>query len=88
MHVTLDKTVYSNSDSEARREMEELEPLITSSGNVVTVHMPSERRQVADMNDRVTRKCGCPDHGPIMAMSPSQVARRRSPSTLVEVICN
>ena len=49
MHVTLDKTVYSDSDSEARRDMEELEPLITSTGNIVTLHMPSSDRQVADM---------------------------------------
>ena len=49
MHLTLDKTVYSDSERDAKREMEELEPLITSTGSVVTVHMPSSERQVADM---------------------------------------
>ncbi len=50
MHLTLDKTVYSSSDREAQREIDALEPLITSSGNVVTVHMPSNDSQVADMS--------------------------------------
>ena len=49
MHLTVDKTVYSGSDREAQRELDALEPLITSSGNVVTVHMPSSDSKVADM---------------------------------------
>lgn len=50
MHLTLDKTVYSSSDRDAQREIDTMEPLITSSGNVVTVHMPSSDSQVADMS--------------------------------------
>ncbi|MEO6829965.1 MAG: DUF4097 family beta strand repeat-containing protein [Acidobacteriaceae bacterium] len=49
MHLTLDKTVYTGSDPEAHRKLAALEPLITSSGNVVTVHMPSEVNQSSDM---------------------------------------
>jgi DUF4097 and DUF4098 domain-containing protein YvlB len=49
MHLTVDKTVYSGSDREARRELDSLEPLITSAGNIVTVHMPSNDSHVADM---------------------------------------
>jgi len=49
MHLTVDKTVYSGSDREAQRELDALEPLITSAGNVVTVHMPSDASHVADM---------------------------------------
>jgi len=41
MHLTVDKTVYSGSDREAQRELNALEPLITSAGSIVTVHMPS-----------------------------------------------
>ncbi len=50
MHLALDKRVYSNSDSEAQRRLQSLEPLITANGNVVTVHMPSSDRDTADMN--------------------------------------
>ena len=49
MHLTVDKTVYSSSDREAQHELEALEPLITSAGNIVTVHMPSNDSHVADM---------------------------------------
>jgi DUF4097 and DUF4098 domain-containing protein YvlB len=49
MHLTVDKTVYSGSDREAQRELDALEPLITSAGNIVTVHMPSNDSHVADM---------------------------------------
>ncbi|MES2220957.1 MAG: DUF4097 family beta strand repeat-containing protein [Acidobacteriota bacterium] len=49
MHLTVDKTVYSDSDREAQRTLDSLEPLITSAGNVVTVHMPSNESHVADM---------------------------------------
>lgn len=49
MHLTLDKTVYSNSDSDADRKMHAFEPLITSSGSVVTVHIPSSDSQTADL---------------------------------------
>jgi DUF4097 and DUF4098 domain-containing protein YvlB len=49
MHLKLDKTVYSNSESEAERKMRTMEPLIVSSGNVVTVHMPSSDSQIGDM---------------------------------------
>ncbi len=49
MHLTVDKTVYSNSDREAERELNSLEPLITSAGNIVTVHMPSNDSHVADL---------------------------------------
>lgn len=49
MHLTVDKTVYTGSEREAKRDLDALEPLITSSGNVVTVHMPSNDSQVADM---------------------------------------
>ncbi len=50
MHLTLDKTIYTGSDSEARRNLKNLEPLITSNGSVVTVHMPSGENQISDMN--------------------------------------
>ncbi len=50
MHLALDKFVYSNSDSEAQRKLQTLEPLITSNGSVVTVHMPTGDDQTADMN--------------------------------------
>lgn len=49
MHLTVDKTVYSSSDREAERELNSLEPLITTVGNIVTVHMPSDDSHVADM---------------------------------------
>ena len=49
MHLTVDKTVYTGSEHEAQRELEALEPLITSAGTVVTVHMPSDDSHVADM---------------------------------------
>lgn len=49
MHLTVDKTVYSGSDREAERELNELEPLITSAGNVVTVHMPSNDSRTANL---------------------------------------
>ncbi|MFZ1945255.1 MAG: DUF4097 family beta strand repeat-containing protein [Acidobacteriaceae bacterium] len=49
MHLTVDKTVYSGSEHEAQRELDSLEPLITSAGNVVTVHMPSSDSHVADL---------------------------------------
>jgi hypothetical protein len=49
MHLTVDKTVYSNSDREAQRELAALEPLITSAGNIVTVHMPSNDRHMANL---------------------------------------
>ncbi|MGH9615605.1 MAG: DUF4097 family beta strand repeat-containing protein [Acidobacteriaceae bacterium] len=50
MHLTLNKTVYTSSNRDAKRELSALEPLITSSGSVVTVHMPSSDSHVADMN--------------------------------------
>lgn len=49
MQLALDKSVYSDSDSKADARLRALEPLITSAGNVVTVNMPSNDRQVADM---------------------------------------
>lgn len=49
MEMDLDKTVYSNSGSEAAEKLRGFEPLITSSGNVVTVHMPSSDSQVCDV---------------------------------------
>ncbi len=49
MHLTVDKTVYSGSDREAQRELDALEPLITSAGNIVTMHMPSDDSHVADL---------------------------------------
>lgn len=49
MHLKLDKTVYGNSDSAAERRLRAMEPLILSSGKVVTVHMPSSDSQVANM---------------------------------------
>ena len=49
MHLTVDKTVYSGSEHEAQRELDSLEPLITTAGNIVTVHMPSSDSHVADM---------------------------------------
>ncbi len=49
MHLTLDKTVYSNSDSDAEQKLQSMEPLITSSGSVITLHMPSSDSQIADM---------------------------------------
>ncbi len=50
MHLALDKTIYSSSDSEAQRRLQALEPLITSNGSVVTVHMPSSDHETADMD--------------------------------------
>ncbi len=50
MHLTLDKTVYTGSDSEARQRLQALEPLITSNGSVVTVHVPFNVNQSSDMN--------------------------------------
>ena len=49
MHLRLDKTVYSNSESDAERKMRSLEPLIVTSGSIVTVHMPSSDSQIGDM---------------------------------------
>jgi hypothetical protein len=49
MHLTVDKTVYSSSDREAERELNALEPLITLTSNIVTVHMPSSDSRVADL---------------------------------------
>lgn len=53
MQLTLDKTVYSNSDSEAHRRLDAFEPLITSNGTLITVHMPSSDSQTADMEIRL-----------------------------------
>ncbi len=50
MHLSLDKSVYTGSDSEAVRRLQALEPLITSNGSVVTVHMPFNVNQNSDMN--------------------------------------
>lgn len=50
MHLALDKTVYTGSDAEARHRLQDLEPLITSNGRAVVVHMPSGNNQTADMN--------------------------------------
>ncbi|HWF67604.1 MAG TPA: DUF4097 family beta strand repeat-containing protein [Acidobacteriaceae bacterium] len=49
LRLTLNKTVYSNSDSDAQRKMQGLEPLITSHDNTVVVHMPSSESQTADI---------------------------------------
>lgn len=49
LHLTLNKSVYTNSDSESQRKLQSLEPLITTSGNVVTIHMPSNEMATADM---------------------------------------
>lgn len=49
LHLTVNKSVYSNSDAESQRKLENLEPLITTSGNVVTIHMPSNDTATADM---------------------------------------
>ncbi len=50
LHLTLDKTVYGNSDSESQRKIRSLEPLITSNGSVVTIHMPSSDSRTANMD--------------------------------------
>lgn len=50
MHLTLAKTIYSNSGPQLKRKMRMMEPLITSSASVVTVHMPSNDSEIADMN--------------------------------------
>lgn len=50
MHLSLDKSVYSNSDTDAKRMMDAMEPLITTSGTVVTVHMPAGNRQAANLS--------------------------------------
>ncbi|HZC42769.1 MAG TPA: DUF4097 family beta strand repeat-containing protein [Acidobacteriaceae bacterium] len=68
MHLTVDKTVYTGSDREATRELNALEPLITSAGTVVTVHMPSNDSHVADMT--ITLPAATPvqvrvDHGDV-----------------------
>lgn len=49
MHIKLDKTVYSNSTSGADRRLRAMEPLIVTSGSVVTMHMPSSDSQIGDM---------------------------------------
>lgn len=49
MHIKIDKVVYTNSDSEAQEKLRQMEPLITSSGDVVTVRMPSSDSQMADL---------------------------------------
>lgn len=50
MQLVLNKRVYTNSDDQANQKLHMLEPLITSAGDVVTVHMPSSDSQVADMS--------------------------------------
>jgi len=50
LKLTLKKAVYSNSDSDAKRKMEALQPLITANGNTVVVHVPSSDSESADMN--------------------------------------
>jgi DUF4097 and DUF4098 domain-containing protein YvlB len=50
MHLTLDNTVYTSSDAEARRNLQATEPLITSNGNIVTVHMPVGNDRTSDMH--------------------------------------
>lgn len=50
LKLTLKKAVYTNSNSDARRKMEGLQPLITANGNTVVVHMPSSDSESADMN--------------------------------------
>ena len=49
MHLALDKYLYTDSDSEAQRKLRAMEPLITENGSVVTVHMPTNDNQTADM---------------------------------------
>lgn len=49
MHLTLNKFVYTDSNSEAQRKLGAMEPLITEDGTVVTVHMPTNDSQTADM---------------------------------------
>jgi len=49
MHLTLDKTVYTDSDDKATRDLQTFEPLITSNGSTVTVHMPWSNNRIADM---------------------------------------
>src|SRR5487761_1204429 len=49
MHMKLDKTVNTNSTSEAEEKLRQMEPLITSSGSAVTVRMPSSDSQFANL---------------------------------------
>lgn len=49
VHLTLQKTVYSNSTGDGERRLKALEPLITTSGGVMTVHMPTGDNAVANM---------------------------------------
>ncbi|MHB8301856.1 MAG: DUF4097 family beta strand repeat-containing protein [Acidobacteriaceae bacterium] len=49
MQLKLEKTIYTGSESEAAQKLRELEPLITTSGSMVTVHMPTSDSQIADM---------------------------------------
>lgn len=49
LHLTMHKTVYTDSSSEADRRLQALEPLITTSGGVMTVHMPTGDSATADM---------------------------------------
>lgn len=49
LRLTLNKAIYSNSDSDAQRRIRGLEPLITSNGNTVVVHMPTSDNETADM---------------------------------------
>lgn len=50
IHLSLKKTVYSNSDSESKQKLQALEPLITSNGSVIVVHMPSSDSEMTDMD--------------------------------------
>lgn len=49
LHLTMQKTVYSGSNGDAERRLKALEPLITNSGGVMTVHMPTSDNASADM---------------------------------------
>jgi hypothetical protein len=49
LHLTMQKTVFSQSNGDAERRLKALEPLITTSGGVMTVHMPTGDNATADM---------------------------------------
>jgi DUF4097 and DUF4098 domain-containing protein YvlB len=68
MQLTLNKKVYTDSDSKATERLRAMEPLITSVGNIVTVNMPSNDRHIADMSITLPADVGVQlraDHGAI-----------------------
>ncbi|MGC9293268.1 MAG: DUF4097 family beta strand repeat-containing protein [Acidobacteriaceae bacterium] len=49
MHLTLNKTVYANSDAEAQKKLDALQPVLTSTGNITTLRLDTDNNASADM---------------------------------------